>query len=329
MSRGVPLRGRAVALVKGRWSRLPALRGGLVVAGRRVGGEVDLKRGIVALTVSRPPAAPSPDSGTRVERAERVVPVPPAAPTPLASPAPPPAAAPAARPQRATAEEAAAAVPPRRAGAAIPRPSARRGGRQPQQSSPRSASWRSAPSRPSSWRSRTTATAARSIAGRSRPRRSRASPAPFRRPRSGARRPRRRRRGAQRRNAPPRRTAPRPRLRPHPHRPPRRPATSHDTTTSAQSARVIAWRPRPGAAVYWFELYRQGKLGSRKILEAWPVEPRFPLPRKAPDGSALEPGRYSWSAAPQESRRGRIRYTGLTRAGRFVLTADGQIVPRR
>ena len=287
---------------QGRWSRLPSLRGGLVVAGRRVGGEVDLKRGIVALTVSRPPAAPSPDSGTPVERAGPVVPGPPTPSTPLASPTPTAAAAPATIPQRAIAEEVAVGL--RRAEPVSdtpPQRSARRAAAEPP--SPRSACSRSARSRPSSWRFRTTATAARLIAGRSRPRQSRASPVPFRRLRSAARRPRRRRPGAQRRNAPPRGTRTSPRLRPHPHRPPRRLEHHHAGPERARH-RLAAATGRRGLLV---QLYRQGKLGSRRILEAWPVEPRFTLPRKAPDGSALEPGRYSCSAAPQESRRGRIR----------------------
>jgi hypothetical protein len=93
--------------------------------------------------------------------------------------------------------------------------------------------------------------------------------------------------------------------------------------------RTIAWAPRPGTVVYWFELYRQGSLGARKILEARPTEARFVLPLTAPDGTELGPGLYSWSAAPQQSRRARVRYTGVTRAGRFRITPAGHIVPAR
>jgi hypothetical protein len=127
--------------------------------------------------------------------------------------------------------------------------------------------------------------------------------------------------------------------RPRTTRPQRSPAPTPGPTTApepgiggvrpADEPASIVWRPRPNTAVYWFELYRQGRLGARKVLEAWVVEPRFTVPRRAPDGSPLEPGRYSWSATPQRKRSERIRYTGLTRAGRFVITQEGRVVVRR
>jgi hypothetical protein len=88
---------------------------------------------------------------------------------------------------------------------------------------------------------------------------------------------------------------------------------------------VLRWAPSPNATVYWFELYRRGRLGASKILEAWPVEPHFTIPVRAPDGTWLGPGRYDWSASPQEARGARVRYTALGEAGRFVIRQDGRI----
>ena len=244
--------------------------------------------------------------------------------TPLASPTPTAAAAPATIPQRAIAEEVAVGVRRAEPVSDTP-PSARRGERQPQPPSPRSACSRSARSRPSSWRIRTAATAARLIAGRSRP------------DSRGHRRSRFDDYAAQRDghavDDPAHNDATRHHGEPHHVPASGRTRTDHHGACEHHHAGPERARHRLAAATgrrgLLVRAVPAGEAGIRRILEAWPVEPRFTLPRKAPDGSALEPGRYSWSAAPQESRRGRIRYTGLTRAGRFVLTADGQTIPRR
>jgi hypothetical protein len=90
--------------------------------------------------------------------------------------------------------------------------------------------------------------------------------------------------------------------------------------------RIIRWAPRPGTVAYWFELYRRGDLGARKVLEAWPVEAQFTIPVRAPDGTRMSPGIYNWSASPQSTRKGRIRYTTVTKAGRFLIKQDGRVV---
>ena len=90
------------------------------------------------------------------------------------------------------------------------------------------------------------------------------------------------------------------------------------------AARELRWSPVPKAQLNWFELYRVGEIGSRKVLEAFPTEPTFTLP-----ASALTPGLYNWSASPETTRAARVRSTVLTRAGRFRITADGEMIPVR
>jgi hypothetical protein len=89
---------------------------------------------------------------------------------------------------------------------------------------------------------------------------------------------------------------------------------------------VVRWARSPNAVVYWFELYRRGRLGARKVLEAWPAKPQFRIPVRVPGGTWLRPGHYDWSASPQTTRRGRVHYTAVGEAGRFVIRPDGQVV---
>ena len=106
------------------------------------------------------------------------------------------------------------------------------------------------------------------------------------------------------------------------------PARTTPTSPTAAALTMLHWPPSAGAAVYWFELYRVGSLGARKILEARPEQAQFAIPRRAPDGTALGAGLYNWTASPQRTPNARVHYTAETRAGRFRITSDGRIVLR-
>ncbi len=81
---------------------------------------------------------------------------------------------------------------------------------------------------------------------------------------------------------------------------------------------LLAWAPVKGASYYNVQIFR----GSRKVLSAWPKQPRLHLPRTwsfegKPD--RLAPGRYRWYVWPGRGRLQAAHYGRLLGGSSFVV----------
>ena len=81
---------------------------------------------------------------------------------------------------------------------------------------------------------------------------------------------------------------------------------------------LLAWAPVKGASYYNVQIYR----GSRKVLSAWPKQPRLKLPRTWSFGGRpdrLAPGRYRWYVWPGRGRLQAAHYGRLLGGSSFVV----------